>query len=46
VKEINDPDGNNNAGLQRGDPGRKDLYFFFMGSLNIRIDKKANSCWK
>lgn len=46
VKELQDPDGNHNGGLQRGDPGRKDLYFFFMGSLNIRIDKKANSCWK
>ncbi len=35
---------NNNASLQRGDPGRKDLYFFCMASLNIRIDKKGNSC--
>lgn len=35
---------NNNAYLQRGDPGRKDLYFFCMASLNIRIDKKGNSC--
>jgi len=45
-KEI--PDGNtrNNANLQRGDPGRKDYYFFVMGSLNIRIDKKATSCWE
>jgi hypothetical protein len=34
----------NNAYLQRGDPGRKDLYFFCMASLNIRIDKKGNSC--
>ncbi|MFM1998228.1 MAG: hypothetical protein RL204_175 [Bacteroidota bacterium] len=34
-----------NTGLQRGDPGRKDLYFFALGSLNIRIDKKATSCW-
>ncbi len=34
----------NNASLQRGDPGRKDLYFFCMASLNIRIDKKGNSC--
>lgn len=45
-KEIIDPNGNNNGGLQRGDPGRRDYYFFFMGSLNIRIDKKATSCWK
>jgi hypothetical protein len=35
-----------NKGLQRGDPGRKDLYFFVTGALTIRIDKKANSCWK
>lgn len=34
-----------NTGYQRGDPGRKDLYFFVLGSLNIRIDKKATSCW-
>lgn len=38
------PDGTN-VGVQRGDPGRKDLYFFVMGSLNVRIDKKATSCW-
>lgn len=36
----------NNSGLQRGDPGRKDYFFFVMGSLNIRIDKKATSCWE
>ena len=35
-----------NTGLQRGDPGRKDLYFFVMASLNVRIDKKATSCWE
>lgn len=35
---------NNNAFMQRGDPGRKDLYFFCMASLNFRIDKKGNSC--
>jgi hypothetical protein len=34
----------NNALMQRGDPGRKDLYFFCMASLNFRIDKKGNSC--
>lgn len=38
------PDGTN-TGYQRGDPGRKDLYFFVLGSLNVRIDKKATSCW-
>jgi hypothetical protein len=37
---------NSNAGLMRGDPGRKDLYFFVMASLNMRIDKKATSCWE
>ena len=35
---------NNNAYIQRGDPGIKDLYFFCMASLNLRIDKKGNSC--
>ncbi|MFN0032763.1 MAG: DUF6089 family protein [Flavobacteriales bacterium] len=45
-REIADPDGNHNGGLQRGDPGRKDFYNFFMLSLNIRIDKKATTCWK
>jgi len=35
-----------NTGLQRGDPGRKDLYVFALATLSIRIDKKANSCWK
>lgn len=45
-KEIPKPGGNTNAGLQRGDPGRKDFYFFSMVSLNIRIDKKATSCWE
>lgn len=34
-----------NTGLQRGDAGRKDLYFFCMVSLNIRIDKKATTCF-
>lgn len=38
-------DDGTNTGIQRGDPGRKDLYFFALGSLNIRIDKKATSCW-
>jgi Domain of unknown function (DUF6089) len=45
-QSIKDPDGDHNGGMQRGDPGRKDYYFFITGSLNIRIDKKANSCWK
>jgi hypothetical protein len=38
------PENTNNAYMQRGDPGRKDLYFFCMASLNFRIDKKGNSC--
>jgi hypothetical protein len=45
-KEFPDTGGNHNGGLQRGDPGRKDYYFFVMASLNIRIDKKATSCWE
>lgn len=45
-KEIQDGNSRNNSGLQRGDPGRKDYYFFVMASLNIRIDKKATSCWE
>ena len=49
VKEIPDPNNSarkNDTGLQRGDPGRKDYYFFCMVSLNIRIDKRATSCWE
>jgi len=34
-----------NANMQRGDPGRKDWYFFTTVSLNIRIDKPPTSCW-
>jgi hypothetical protein len=34
-----------NTGLQRGDPGRNDLYVFVMGTLSIRIDKRATTCW-
>jgi hypothetical protein len=34
-----------NTGMQRGDPGRKDWYFFSTVSLNIRIDKPPTSCW-
>ncbi|MFM9422597.1 MAG: hypothetical protein RIR06_1058 [Bacteroidota bacterium] len=36
----------NNTGMQRGDPGRKDLYFFCMASLHVRIDRKGTTCWK
>ena len=38
--------GDANAGFQRGDPGRKDFYFFSMASLIFRIDKRATTCWK
>ncbi len=44
--EIPNATGGNNGGLQRGDPGRKDFYFFSMVSLNIRFDKKATTCWE
>lgn len=44
-REITDPDGNHNGGLQRGDPGRRDFYFFSQVALHIRIDKKATTCW-
>jgi hypothetical protein len=45
-KEIPNTAGNNNGGLQRGDSGRKDYYFFSMVSLNIRLDRKATTCWE
>ncbi|MDZ4823965.1 MAG: DUF6089 family protein [Flavobacteriales bacterium] len=35
-----------NGGMQRGDPGRKDWYSFATVSLNIRIDKPADNCFK
>ncbi len=44
VKETNN--GSSITGLQRGDPGRKDFYFFALASLTFRIDKKATTCWK
>ncbi|HEY8403843.1 MAG TPA: DUF6089 family protein [Flavobacteriales bacterium] len=44
VKETNG--GSSIPGLQRGDPGRKDFYFFAQAAIVFRIDKKANSCWK
>jgi len=46
LPEIPNPEGDNNGGLQRGDPGRKDFYFFSMVSLNIRLDRKATTCWE
>ena len=35
-----------NEGMQRGDPGRKDIYSFALVSLNIRLNKPPNNCWK
>ena len=35
-----------NAGLQRGDPGRKDWYNFTTVTLSIRLGKSPTSCWK
>jgi hypothetical protein len=35
-----------NAGLQRGDPGRKDWYNFTTITLSIRLGKSPTSCWK
>lgn len=35
-----------NALVQRGESSRKDLYFFCMATLNIRLAKKLNTCWK
>jgi len=43
---IRERDNGTNTGLQRGDPGRKDLYIFVMGTITMRIDKRANTCWK
>jgi hypothetical protein len=45
-KEISNDGFDSNSGLQRGDPGRKDYYFFTMVSLNVRIDRKATTCWE
>jgi len=45
-QEITTVDGSSNSGLQRGDPGRNDFYFFSMISLNVRIDRKATTCWE
>lgn len=44
IKEANN--GSSINGLQRGDPGRKDFYFFALASLTLRIDKGATTCWK
>jgi len=36
---------NDNAGQQRGDPGRNDWYSFTTLTLSFRIGKKPTSCW-
>lgn len=36
----------NNAGMQRGDPGRDDWYALCYASLNFRLDKLQGSCFK
>lgn len=38
--------GQDNAGIQRGDPGRKDWYNFTTITLSFRLDKSPTSCWK
>ena len=35
----------NQAGLQRGDPGRADNYAFLSLSISFRISKKPTTCW-
>ncbi|MCH2199042.1 MAG: DUF6089 family protein [Flavobacteriales bacterium] len=35
----------NNAGLQRGDPGRRDWFNFTTVTLSIRLGKPPTSCW-
>ena len=34
-----------NAGLQRGDPGRNDWYNFTTLTLSFRLGKKPTTCW-
>ena len=43
VKEGSD---GTNAGMQRGDQGRRDWYNFAHLTLCFRIDKKPGTCWK
>jgi hypothetical protein len=38
--------GGTNAGMQRGDQGRRDWYNFTHITLSFRIDKKPGTCWK
>lgn len=35
-----------NGGMMRGDPGRRDWYSFATLSLNIRLNKKPDNCFK
>lgn len=35
----------NNAGFQRGDPGRRDFYSFTTLTLSIRLGKPPTTCW-
>tara|TARA_B110000503_G_scaffold142633_1_gene240083 strand:- start:24163 stop:25023 length:861 start_codon:yes stop_codon:yes gene_type:complete len=35
----------NQAGMQRGDPGRSDTYGFLSASISFRISKKPTTCW-
>ncbi|MDA1335485.1 MAG: DUF6089 family protein [Bacteroidetes bacterium] len=35
----------NQAGLQRGDPSRSDVYGFLSASLSFRISKRPSTCW-
>ena len=35
----------NQAGMQRGNPGRADLYGFLSASISFRISKRPTTCW-
>ena len=35
----------NQAGIQRGDPSRSDVFGFISASLSFRISKKPTTCW-
>jgi hypothetical protein len=43
---LQDGTQNDNAGLQRGDPGRKDWYSFAQMTLSFRLGKAPTSCWR
>lgn len=42
----NDISKKNNAGMMRGDPSNNDFYGFALMSLNFRLDRPANNCFK